>query len=490
MMSLDEAAAPGEQHPLKTAAAVPSSARLSGPRQERQRVQRAATFTAFVGLGLASWLLTNVTYVELGVFLRELPEHYRIYAYSILALESANMYPMLYMLFNAQQQLLSQATVIWWILGQGVVVAVIMSLLWGQTASVFGEKHSVAMLLLTHFGGMVSTTSSVVFYPFVASFPPLFTSALATGEGLSGSLAALLGIVQDPGGVLRFSVSAFYLICATIMVLSLVAFAFLQCHPWAQEVKVLEEKGLSATGSVQDHKEQYDLELDERADQEAEEDTLLSQSSCGSCPNSSSASTVTIPSPSSSSQSAGAISGAAEFRQVWPLLACQWVLAAFSFGWLPSTMPYVYKKFAPIDDAEAATARFQTTASLAALILSPLASIITTWLRLYYVRTMTLALVVLALLLLSFSLTSKPLLSDEKHGYLLPLLIHIFYLVGCAYTQTMLYLTLKRAGDLKHSTSFARRVYQWNGLSTQLGAMFGTAIAFPLVFWCESLFTE
>ncbi|KAJ8575516.1 hypothetical protein ON010_g3702 [Phytophthora cinnamomi] len=186
------------------------------------------------------------------------------------------------------------------------------------------------------------------------------------------------------------------------MVLSLVAFAFLQCHPWAQEVKVLEEKGLSATGSVQDHKEQHDLELDERADQEAEEDTLLSQSSCGSCPNSSSASTVTIPSPSSSSQSAGAISGAAEFRQVWPLLACQWVLAAFSFGWLPSTMPYVYKKFAvrfaatsyfiadisllltevfgmkPIDDAEAATARFQTTASLAALILSPLASIITT----------------------------------------------------------------------------------------------------------------
>lgn len=40
------------------------------------------------------------------------------------------------------------------------------------------------------------------------------------------------------------------------------------------------------------------------------------------------------------------MSGAAVFRQVWPLLACQWVLAAFSFGWLPSTMPYVYKKFA------------------------------------------------------------------------------------------------------------------------------------------------
>ncbi|KAE8974994.1 hypothetical protein PR002_g25735 [Phytophthora rubi] len=441
-----------EQLPLKAAAGV------SRPRQD----QRVATFAAFVGLGLASWLLTNATYVELSVFLRELPEHYRIYAYSILALESANVYPMLNMLLNAQQQLLSQSTVIWWILVQGVVAAVLMSLLGGQTTSVFGEKHSVAMLLLTHFGGMVSTTSSVVFYPFVASFPPLFTSALATGEGLSGSLAALLGIAQDPGGALRFSVSAFYLICATIMCLSLVAFAFLQCHPWAQDVKVQEDDAVAVAESIQGQKQQQrGVEFDERADR-AEEDMLLSQSSCGSCPSSTSArSTVTISSPTSS-QSAEAMSGAAVFRQ----------------------------KFAPTDNAETATARFQTTASIAALILSPLASVATTWLRLYYVRTMTLLLVALAVLLLSFSLTSQPMLSDEKHGYLLPLLIHIIYLVGCAYTQTMLYLTLKRAGDLKHSTSFAQRVYQWNGLATQLGAMSGTAIAFPLVFWCEKLFTE
>ncbi|ETL86258.1 hypothetical protein, variant 3 [Phytophthora nicotianae] len=378
------------------------------------------------------------------------------------------------MLFNAQQQLLSQSTVIWWILVQGVVVAVLMSMLWGQTASIFGARHSVAMLVLTHFGGMVSTTSSVVFYPFVASFPPLFTSALATGEGLSGSLAALLGIVQDPGGELRFSVSVFYLICATIMCVSLVAFTFLQYHPWAQEAKTADEAVDLGR----------DLDSDER---EAEEDTLLTRSSCGSCPRTASASTVTIPSPTASQYEA--VSGAEVLRQVWQLLACQWILAAFSFGWLPSTMPYVYKKFSPTDDAEAATARFQTTASIAALILSPLASASTTWFRLYYVRSMTLVLVILALLLLSFSLTSRPTLSNYGHGYLLPLLVHIFYLVGCAYTQTMLYLTLKRRGDIMRSPDFARRVYQWNGLATQVGAMSGTAVAFPLVFWCESLFT-
>lgn len=480
MMALRDDALEADQ-PLKAstkqrtdAVYTPAVRGLSGPRRLRDRRQRVATFAAFVGFGLASWLMTNVTYVELGLYLRELPEHYSIYAYSILALESANIYPMLYMLLNARQQLLRQATVIWWILAQGVVVAVLMSGLWAQTVSILGSRHSVAMLILTHLGGMVSTTSSVVFYPYVASFPPLFTSALATGEGLSGSVAALLGIIQDPGDKVRFSVTVFYLICAAIMCVSLAAFGFLQWHPWAHAVKAVEERATSP--SIQQQK-RLELEID---DQAAEEDTLLTRNSFGSCPSSSSSSTVTIPSPRAPLQAEETVG--AVFRQVWQLLACQWVLAAFSFGWLPSTMPYVYKKFAPVEDAEAATAGFQTTASIAALILSPLASIITTWIRLYYVRSLALVLVMLASLLLAFSLTSKPFLSDQEHGYLLPLLAHILYLVGCAYTQTMLYLTLKRAGELKRSTSFARRVYQWNGLATQLGAMCGTAIAFPLVF--------
>ncbi|KAK1935398.1 Ankyrin repeat domain-containing protein 50 [Phytophthora citrophthora] len=407
--------------------------------------QQLATFAAFVGMGLASWLLTNATYVELGAFLHELPEHYSIYAYSVVALESANVYPLLYMFLNVRP---SQGSVIWWILLQGLVVAVLLSFLWSYTVS----GHSVAMLVLTHFGGMVSTTSSVVFYPYVASYPPLFTSALSTGEGLSGSVAAVLGLVQDPGGVRRFSVTAFYLICAALMCVSLAAFAFLQWHPWVQQVKESE----TADQSIQKEQQNPDCEAQER---DAEEDSLLTRSSCGSCP-----------SPTTAVKSEK-MSKAEVFELVWPLLACQFVLAAFSFGWLPSTMPYVYKKFAPADDVETETARFQTTASIAALILSPLASVATTWMRLYYVRSMTTVLLLLALLLLTFSLTSKPILSNYKSGYLLPLLVHISYLVGTSYTQTMLYLTLKRTGETKHSTNFAQRVYQWNGLATQVGAM-------------------
>lgn len=158
-------------------------------------------------------------------------------SYQIFALQSANVYPFLYMLLNARQQRVSQSSVIWFLLVLGFVVALLMSALWDKTSVVFGARHSVgrflssvaagpcsktpfgnaAMLVLTHLGGLVSATSSVVFYPYVATFPTLYTVALSTGEGLSGSLAGLLGIVQAPydPSSMRFSVEVFYFICGT-----------------------------------------------------------------------------------------------------------------------------------------------------------------------------------------------------------------------------------------------------------------------------------
>jgi hypothetical protein len=42
----------------------------------------------------------------------------------------------------------------------------------------------------------------------------------------------------------------------------------------------------------------------------------------------------------------------------------------------------------------------------------------------------------------------------------------------------------------RQQRDFARQVYQWSGFATQLGAMTGTAIIFPLVFFREDLFTS
>uniref|UniRef100_K3WXK6 Nodulin-like domain-containing protein n=1 Tax=Globisporangium ultimum (strain ATCC 200006 / CBS 805.95 / DAOM BR144) TaxID=431595 RepID=K3WXK6_GLOUD len=434
-----------------------------------RKQQRAATFAAFVAFGLASWIMTNASYIELGVFLQELPEKYSIYAYSIFALQSANVYPLLYMALNDRGQLVKQSTVIWWLLATGILGAVLMSLLWRQTASVFGDQHSVAMLVLTHVGGLVSATSTVVFYPYVAMFPSIFTSGLSTGEGLSGSIAALLGVVQAPydPSAMRFSVTVFYLLCAFIMVISLIGFAFLQCHPWATHAKHMAD-GDDARN------------LKAHMDEEAPLVHAAAPENGGRSISTSNGNDTTQP------QTRRAI-----LRSVWQLLACQLILAAFSFGVVPSIMSYVYKKFAPVDDMENATSRYQTVANIASLVLDPIARVSTSWWRFYYVRALTVVLVVIASMLLSFSLTSKPFLSGDSfpNGYLLPLLSHIGYFGLYAYTQTMVFLTLKRSSQ-QYDGEYARVVYQWSGFCTQIGAFAGTLVIFPLVFFNEKLFIE
>ena len=56
---------------------------------------------------------------------------------------------------------------------------------------------------MTFVAGVASCGSSLVFYPFASVFPRRYTTALAIGEGLSGSAAGLLGMLQRLGEVKR-----------------------------------------------------------------------------------------------------------------------------------------------------------------------------------------------------------------------------------------------------------------------------------------------
>ncbi|KAJ0393024.1 hypothetical protein P43SY_012111 [Pythium insidiosum] len=381
---------------------------------------RRATFAAFIGFGLASWIMTNASYIELGVFLRVLPEQYGIFAYSIFALQSANIYPLLYMLLNGREQRVRHATAIWVLLAIGIVTAMLMSVLWKETAMVFGKPHSVAMLVLTHLGGLVSATSSVVFYPYVGTFPGMYTSALSTGEGLSGSMAAMLGLIQRPydAEAMRFSVFVFYILCAGIMVISLASFAFLELHEWPRRARFLPDVGRAA-----------DDKATQRVDQACEVVPLVPERTIHD-------------DDAMHTEEAGVSSTSSEFRVVAPYLVCQLLLAAFSH------------------------------------------------VRVYRVRESTVVLLAVACTLLAFSLHNRPWLATDIDGYVLPLTLHISYLVFYAYTQTMIYLTLKRLSETASLIGVVHphRVYQWSGFATQIGAFKGTMIVFPLVFFNESLF--
>jgi hypothetical protein len=55
--------------------------------------------------------------------------------------------------------------------------------------------------------GCLNNSSGLAFYPLVARFPRPYTSSLATGEGLSGVMVALLATAQNAGRSVVDSVS-------------------------------------------------------------------------------------------------------------------------------------------------------------------------------------------------------------------------------------------------------------------------------------------
>lgn len=104
------------------------------------------------------------------------------------------------------------------------------------------------------------------------------------------------------------------------MVVSLVSFAFLQLHPWATLARA-----------------EGELQTPDKKQPHADEEAPLVMAGSDDRPLSS----IQAPAPAIPELTRREI-----VRHVWQFLACQLVLAAFSFGVLPSVMSYVYRKYA------------------------------------------------------------------------------------------------------------------------------------------------
>ncbi|RLO12459.1 hypothetical protein DYB28_009201, partial [Aphanomyces astaci] len=228
------------------------------------------------------------------------------------------------------------------------------------------------------FGGAVSATTTVVYYPFVATFPPVFTSALSTGEGLSGVVAGVLGIWQDPGAsTMHLSVSNFFTCAAGVFGIAMVAYWFLATSTISAQVQH-SKIFLSST-----HRRDYVL------------------------------------------------------RNLWKPLMFQVLLCAMSFGVIPSIMPFLGSKY---------------------MVPNEIIILLDCFYRWYNVT---------ALSALTLFLGVRSVAANCSFVFLF------------AYTQTMVYLTLKR--EVRGNEAYAKTAYQWSGFMTQMGALGGTVVIFPLV---------
>jgi len=192
------------------------------------RGKRGAYIVLFLFLGLGSWILIATVYAEAPLFVPRqctneslsegcqpfdgVPEKYEIYAVLDVVVQAANIVPLIYVALHAKVGNNNRPPVIeigvFFLLGVGAAIALAFN--WEVTATIFGEEHSVVIILATFVGGAVGSMSMVTIWPFMSFFGQEYTSAMSAGIGLCGLVASGLALSQGVGQCIKFQAFAPY----------------------------------------------------------------------------------------------------------------------------------------------------------------------------------------------------------------------------------------------------------------------------------------
>ncbi|XP_071089316.1 riboflavin transporter 2-like [Haliotis cracherodii] len=251
-------------------------------------------YILMIMFGVSSWVDINGLWVELPIMVQELPEGWNLPSYIVVLTQLANIGPVIYSLLCSNR--VSEKLVIYFIIGIGALTCLLLVFFWQTTTIVAGAPHSTAMFILNFILALVDCTSTVVFFPFMATFKPVYMSAYFSGEGLGGLLSGLLGLAQGAGRIVclnvteyvnatinttesleavttmraiyednNFSFEVYFAIISGIIVMSGVAFTFLAFHPLCKEEHVQQtHKQTKKTSQERDSQASMELPADQR----------------------------------------------------------------------------------------------------------------------------------------------------------------------------------------------------------------------------------
>lgn len=199
--------------------------------------------------GITAWLGVNSTFVQLPLLVEAAPEGWSLPSYIVIIIQCGNLGPLLYTALQRCRPF-KDAPLIMALLVTGCVGAVLFALFYDQTAMVFGEERSVAILAVAFLFALVGCTSSVLFMPYMGRFKEVYLVTYLIGEGLSGFVPSTVALIQGVGGNTeclpsnsstsgfepytpppRFGVQAFYYFIFSLFVASTIAFIFLDLYP-------------------------------------------------------------------------------------------------------------------------------------------------------------------------------------------------------------------------------------------------------------------
>ena len=219
-----------------------------------------STYLFVVLFGIGSWVAVNGVWVELPVLVQHAPEAWKLPSIFAVAIQIANIGPILHTVFNAFfPGKVRDVFVIYIILSLGIIACGLLGFLWKETGFIDGKEYSVALIALVFCVAFVDCTSSVTFLPFMAAFKKEYMSALFVGGGLSALLPSLLALAQDiPDGgdpcanysqtntswssnasdELNFDTNVFFFGLMLMMVVSLLAFAGLNTLSFVKRERI------------------------------------------------------------------------------------------------------------------------------------------------------------------------------------------------------------------------------------------------------------
>lgn len=195
-----------------------------------------------VFFGIGSWIGINSLWVQLPLLVNVLPEFWYLASYLVIIIQIANIGPLAYTLIQKYCPI-ADNIYIYGLLTIGVISGGFIPFFYDITVYFFGTDRSLLFFVFTFCFALVGCTSSVLFMPYFGRFRGIYLITYLIGEGLSGLVPSILGLIQGVGGNAqckvvdeeivsffpppRFSTQTFFIIIFSLLLASLLAFILL-----------------------------------------------------------------------------------------------------------------------------------------------------------------------------------------------------------------------------------------------------------------------
>jgi riboflavin transporter 2 len=204
-------------------------------------------YILIVIFNLSSWIDLNSVWIELPLIVNNVPERWTLPSTLSLVISLANIFPILVVILHWKLgKRFSEIPFIYIIIIVGIIACFSIGLFWKYTIYIYGKERSFPLIFSVFTLAILDCTSSLVFCDYMKRFKAKYLQAMFFGESLTATLPTLIALAQGIGGEIqciennqtlsiepiyseaRFSVSIFFFLITSIIVVSLIAFMILR----------------------------------------------------------------------------------------------------------------------------------------------------------------------------------------------------------------------------------------------------------------------